>query len=138
MIKKICDRMESNIYMKPHYLFMQSELDSTISLIYFSSMAEVNIYGRSALARSLLSLLRVRANKFEDADQIENIDLYIKQLNDEIKKLENLGDEATYDNLWKITNSILDYATEFVFEHNIIQITPCNFVVGEQKYIWNK
>lgn len=138
MIKKICDKMESNIYIKPHYLFMQSELDSAISLIYLSSMAEVNIYGRSALARSLLSLLRARANKFKDIDQIENIDLYIKQLNDEIKKLENLGDEATYDNLWKITNSILDYATEFVFENNIIQITPCNFVVGEQKYIWNK
>ena len=69
-------------------------------------------------------MLRARANKFEDCEQIKNIDSHIKTLNEEIERLEVVGEGATYENLWKITNSIIDYTTEFLFENNIIQNMP--------------
>jgi hypothetical protein len=95
-------------------------LDSAIKSIYLCALVETNLLRKTLFARSLLSLLYVRVNK-SDSKGIEDINSYIEKLDEEIKKIEIQRDGTTYEELWKITNRVVNYATGFVFENNMIQ-----------------
>jgi hypothetical protein len=100
----------------PSYSSIPQDLKKALGVAFASALAETSIPERASYTRTALSLLRgaiklARGPK----SQIDKVDSYIYLLEREIKTIEQHGEEAMLDELWKKTNRADDYLTLMVF-----------------------
>jgi hypothetical protein len=100
----------------PSYANIPTDMKRGLGVAYASALGETEIGAKAAYTRSALSLLRgavkiARGPK----SQLNTIDNYIYTMEQEMKNIEEQGEEAMLDKLWAKTNRTIDYITLMSF-----------------------
>jgi hypothetical protein len=100
----------------PEFSLIPKDLRSSLGIAWAETIDEPNTLARAVRTRSTLSILRAAIMLAHGPkNQISETDLYIKSIDNEIKKCEDAGEDAKFDELWKKTNNAIDFITQLTF-----------------------
>jgi len=100
--------------MKPNTV--PSGLKNQIAVLYSAVLSEISLEQKLVYVRSLLGSLKTAAELTGNRKYIAEINAGIKILDDEVRNVDNAGEEASHHEMFRKINRIQDFITKVVFD----------------------